>query len=405
MTSVEAFLPTFTSSSVRTVVATTTTTTSSLSSSPNNDDNLKNIMAEQGLDNAEMLKENARRMKDMTPQDLYAMLSEMDSMPASQKEQLKSMGMDPEIMKSTMKMMKDNPEMIGKMSEVMETMTPEELVEQSRMAQQNFGFMAPKETTSDSVVDAVIEEDEEEEDEEEEDEEEEEEEEEPIEPNPEVLDAMYRVAEIMSTEGSGITFAAFSTIPPIALLTGTGDDDVTKKELSECWNKGSLGASRIDRDGFERVWRLVQENYYNDIVEEAQERTLVQKKKRKRGASKPAAATPAVPATPQVGAAISQEQLADSVKNLKDEDMTAMFEQMTNMSPAEEERMRAMGVDPAMMKKSAQMMKNNPLLRKAATAMMKNTPADKLMEASRQAQEKMASMSEAEKQRMLDNLK
>ena len=90
---------------------------------------------------------------------------------------------------------------------------------------------------------------------------------------------------------------------------------------------------------------------------------------------------------------------------MKDEDMTKMFEQMSNMSPAEEERLRAMGVDPTLMKKSASALKSNPLLRKAATMMMKNTSPDQLMKASQEAQQKMANMSEEEKQRMLDNLK
>uniref|UniRef100_A0A7S2V8G4 Uncharacterized protein n=1 Tax=Entomoneis paludosa TaxID=265537 RepID=A0A7S2V8G4_9STRA len=209
-------------------------------------------------------------------------------------------------------------------------------------------------------------------------------------------------------DSSGVTFPGFCTIPPITLLSGTGEDDLSKKELTDCWNKGSLGASRVDREGFERVWRQVQESYYQDIVDEAQDRTLV--RKRKRGsANKPEApvapATTVTPSTPTVGANVSPEILKESVSKLKDEDFSAMFDQMANMGPAEEARMKAMGVDPAMMKKSAAMMKNNPLLRRAATAMMKNTPTDQLVKASQQAQEKMANMTDEEKQRMMDSLK
>ena len=90
---------------------------------------------------------------------------------------------------------------------------------------------------------------------------------------------------------------------------------------------------------------------------------------------------------------------------MKDEDLTRMFDQMSNMTPVDEARLKAMGVDPVMMKKSAAMMKNNPLLRKAATMMMKNTSPEQLMKASQEAQAKMANMSEEEKQQILDNLK
>lgn len=374
------------------------TSSSALCASPIDNDKLKQITQEEAL-NADGLKETAAKMKTMKPEDIDGMLKEMENMPAAQKEQLKSMGMDPEIMMSTMKMMKDNPEMIGKMSEVMESMTPEELMEQSRLAQQNFAFMSPNEdsVTQKSVAAEVVDNSDEAKDDEDEDEEYE-----PVEPVPETLDAMFRVAQIMSVgEGDGITFQAFVTLPPIALLSGTGEDDLSKKELSDCWNKGSLGASRVDREGFERVWREVQTNYYNDIVEEAQERATM--KKRKRGSDKPV--TSASPTNLQVGASLSPEQLQATMKNMKDEDLSAMFEQMSNMTPADEARMRSMGVDPAMMKKSAEMIKNNPLLRKAATAMMKNTPPDQLMKASQQAQEKMANMTEEEKKKMMESLK
>ena len=143
-------------------------------------------------------------------------------------------------------------------------------------------------------------------------------------------------------------------------------------------------------------------------MEEAQDR--MQTKKRKTGSSSASVSAPTVsssstaPATPMVGAPISPEQLQQEVKNMKDEDMVAMFERMDNMGPEEEARMKALGLDPAMMRKSASVMKNNPLLRNAAAAMLKNTSPEQLQKASQQAQERMANMSEEEKKKMFDSL-
>lgn len=340
-------------------------------------------------------------IKTMNPSDLDQMIADLDKMPETE---LKAMGMDAEIMKTTLQMAKEDPSMLQSMTQMMETMSAEEIVERSREAQQLFSKEGlPGMVEADSA----------------DDEDEEDEDDEPVEPDPQVLDAMYAVAEIMSAGGKskgGVTFTAFCTVPPVAVLSGRGEDDLSPQELSDCWNTGSLGATRVDRAGFERVWRAVQDNYYNDIVEEAQDRLAVSKKK-KRGSDKPKveAVTPAVvssaataaPTTkqPMVGANISPDQLAEQVKSIKDEDLTNMFDQMSKMSPAEEARMRTMGVDPEMMKKSAEMMKNNPLMRKAATMMIKNTSPEQLMKASQQAQERMANMSEEEKKKMLENLK
>lgn len=50
---------------------------------------------------------------------------------------------------------------------------------------------------------------------------------------------------------------------------------------------------------------------------------------------------------------------------ISDDDMKNMLDQMANMGPEEEARMRAMGMNPEMMKKSVQIM-NNPIMRNAA---------------------------------------
>jgi hypothetical protein len=369
------------------------------------DERKKNILAQESL-NTDNLKASAEALKNWKPQDLDRIIADVDTMPAEQAAQFRAMGMDPEIMKQSMQMMKENPEMRETMAKMMESMTPEELMEQSRMAQDNIknSLNPPSSVNAEIVseVDDTVEEDDDDDDEEED---------EPIELDPEVLDAMFRVGELMSEppEG-GVTFQAFGSIPPIAVLSGNAEDDLSTKELKECWSKGSLGATRVDRKGFERVWELVQDDFYSDIVEEARDRLLIRKKKK----STVVSATPMPLTTPLENnnnnnnnpmANVSPEELQNQIKNMKDEDLTNMFEQMSNMSPAEEERLKAMGVDPTMMKQSASMMKSNPMLRKAATMMMQNTSPENLMKASQEAQQKMASMSEEEKKRILDNLK
>ena len=61
----------------------------------------------------------------------------------------------------------------------------------------------------------------------------------------------------------------------------------------------------------------------------------------------------------------------EQVKNMSDDDMTAMLEGMANIGPEEEARMRAMGADPEMMKKAASMMKSNPMMTCPKAAPMK----------------------------------
>merc|ERR1712232_1400329 len=126
---------------------------------------------------------------------------------------------------------------------------------------------------------------------------------------------------------------------------------------------------------------------------------------KKRGSPKTAAdpATPAAAAattpTPLVGATMSPEMLEAQMDNMGDDDMKAMFESMTNMTPEQEARMKAMGADPAMMKKAAEMMKDNPLMRNAAKAMIKNTSPEQLLKQSQEAQERMKNMTDEEKKR------
>ncbi|KAL7553958.1 hypothetical protein ACHAWF_017320 [Thalassiosira exigua] len=221
--------------------------------------------------------------------------------------------------------------------------------------------------------------------------------------DPNVINAMYRVAEMMSKPSTGgVTFQAFSTLPPITVLSGDREQDLSVQELAECWSDGSLGSARVDRDGFERVWNEVQEYFEEDIMEEA--RATCHPKVKKSRASE----TEVVGGgSPQVGANLSEDQMAvvnEQVKNMSDDDMQQMLEGMTNIGPEEEARMRAMGADPAMMKKAAEMMKSNPMMRKAAQMMMKNMSPDQMLNASQQAQSQMATMSKEDLEKAMDQM-
>ena len=405
--------------------------TAAASNDNDNDDATKRrkqeIIQQEAMNKAN-LKASAAQLEKASAGDFDKMLQQVENMSAAEREQMQKMGMDPAMMRQAMQMMRDNPSMKAQVAQMMKDMTPEQIMQQSRAAQaamkgQGGGVSMPAAgaaaagagagagataSTSPSVTDAQIEENKEDDDDDDDDEEEEE----PIELDPEVLNAMFRVGEIMSEPPTGgVTLAALESLPPIAALMGTADDDLTVRELREAWSAGSLGATRLDRQGFERVWAAIQEDYYNDICEEARER-LVQRKRKRRGAAtakptSPPLATTTAPQPPpnMVGTSLTPEQLQASIKNMKDEDLDKMFEQMSNMSPAEEARLRSMGVDPTLMKKSASALKSNPLLRKAATMMMKNTSPEQLMKASQEAQQRMSNMTEEEKQRMLDNLK
>lgn len=81
-----------------------------------------------------------------------------------------------------------------------------------------------------------------------------------------------------------------------------------------------------------------------------------------------------------------------------------MLEGMANIGPEEEARMRAMGADPAMMKKAAQMMSSNPMMRNAAKTMMKNMTPEQMAQASQQAQQQMGKMSPSDIEKAMEQM-
>ena len=298
---------------------------------------------------------------------------------------------------------------------VMENMTPEQLMEQSRVAQQRMASMTPEEMDASNKVMSSIPKDQidaaadvlksqqspsplfTDDDENKE--------QAKIETgpgssaDPEVVDAMFRVAELLSDPPTGdCTFEGFASVPVIQLLSGNGEMDLSMKELKECWTNGALDSTRVNKEGFQSVWLEVQEYFEDCIVGEARKeaKKLVSMKKRDvpKNVSPPGNAPEST-----IGENLSSDQMKvvnDQVKNMSDGDVDMMLSSMENMSPAEEARMKAMGVDPSMMQKTANMMKNNPMMREAAQAMMKNMSPEQMLEASQQAQQQMAGMSKEE---------
>lgn len=358
---------------------------------------MRRVMEEEAT-NPETLAASAAAMKSMTPQDMSKLIAEMESMPDIQKKQLKEMGMDPDTMLVSMKMMKDNPQMMATAQKLMSNMTPEQMLEQSKLAQEKMSKMSKEEleqaaemarkqmeNLSPELVDEAINA--------------------MKENNPvigvgmpgssmdrNVIDAMYKVGELMSKPNSGgCTFEAFSTLPPITVLSGEREQDLSKSELADSWAAGARGVARVDRAGFERVWYEIQEYFEDDVMEEARATCHPKAKK-----SRTVEAEVVGSGSPRVGGNLSEDQMkivSQQVKTMTDDDMQQMLDGMTNIGPEEEARMKAMGADPAMMKKAAEMMKSNPMMRKAAQMMMKNMSPDQMLNASQQAQSQMAKMS------------
>ena len=341
-----------------------------------------------------------------------------------QKGALKAMNMDPDVMKKTMQMMRDNPAMVANAQKVMETMSPDELLEQSRKAQEQLKNMTPEELekankvmqsipedqmniavetmkaqkSSDGVVDAVAEDE--------------------LDvamvtgpgssTDSNVVDAMFRVAEFMSdppTDG-GATFGGFYSLPVIQLLSGDREFDLSMSELKECWADGSLGATRVDRVGFERVWDEVQEYFEQDIMIESRKeaRKKTSPKKKNRGGSE----TTSTPKAPTIGDNLSQKELEevnDRVKNLSSNEVGSVLDMMEEMDPVQEARLKSMGVDPKLMQQTAAMLKDNPQMREQAKQMMSNMSPEDMLKASQQAQDQMSNMSEDDIKKALDQLK
>lgn len=361
------------------------------------------------------------QMKNLKPEDIDKMLEEMENMNPLQKSALKAMNMDPDMMKKTMEMMRDNPSMVANAQKVMESMSPDELLEQSRKAQEQLKNMTPQDLeaannviknipeeqmdaavetiksqqSSTNVIDATSDD-------------------EDMVTGPgsssdsEVIDAMFKVAEFMSEPviDSGVTFTGFYSLPVIQLLSGDREFDLSMSEVKECWADGSLGATRVDRVGFERVWNEVQEYFEQDIMTESRKEAKKKTSPKKKNRGSPKATTSPVAST--IGENLSKddlEQVNERVKNLSTSEVGSVLDMMEEMDPAQEARLKAMGVDPSLMKETAAMLKENPQMREQAQKMMQNMSPEDMLKASQQAQEQMANMTEEEVQQAMNQMK
>mmetsp|Transcript_4634 Transcript_4634/g.11893 ORF Transcript_4634/g.11893 Transcript_4634/m.11893 type:complete len:422 (+) Transcript_4634:152-1417(+) len=361
------------------------------------------------------------QMKNLKPEDIDRMVEEMENMNPIQKSALKAMNMDPDVMKKTMEMMRDNPSMVANAQKVMESMSPDELLEQSRKAQEQLKNMTPQDVeaannviknipqeqmdvavetikaqqSSVDAIDTSVSDDGE------------------MVTGPgsssdsDVIDAMFKVAEFMSEPPSdGVTFTGFYSLPVIQLLSGDREFDLSMSELKESWADGSFGATRVDRVGFERVWNEVQEFFEQDIMTESRKeaKKKTSPKKKNRGTTKATTS----PTTSTIGDNLSQqdlEQVNDRVKNLSTSEVGSVLDMMKEMDPAQEARLKAMGVDPKLMQQTAAMLKDNPQMRDQAQKMMQNMSPEDMLKASQQAQEQMSNMSEKEVQEAINQLK
>merc|ERR1712124_91060 len=117
-------------------------------------------------------------------------------------------------------------------------------------------------------------------------------------------------------------------------------------------------------------------------------------KKKNRGSSKET----------QIGSNLSQnelEQINDKVKNLSTSEVGTVLDMMEEMDPAQEARLKSMGVDPKLMQQTAAMLKDNPQMKEQAQKMMQNMSPEDMLKASQQAQKQMSNMSEDEVQQAL----
>jgi hypothetical protein len=300
--------------------------------------------------------------------------------------------MDPEAMQQTMQMMRDNPDMIKSAQKLMSNMTPQQMMEQSRVAQERMKGLTPEQlkeanaqmanipkeqldeavellsqqqqqssssssgstTTVDTTSSTSSDDDDEKE---------------PtvIATGPgtssdqNVITAMFKVAEFMSNDKEaiekgigGVSLAGFASLPVILLLSGPKDEDLSMAELKDCWSSGSLGATRVDRQGFERVWKEVQDYFEDDIMGEARKeaKNRVSPKKKRGSETKPTTVTTG-PSTPKVGASLTEDQMSaanEQFKTMDDDDLAQMFAAMQNMDPATEARLKSMGTDPGMLR-------------------------------------------------------
>jgi hypothetical protein len=99
----------------------------------------------------------------------------------------------------------------------------------------------------------------------------------------------------------------------------------------------------------------------------------------------------------------SMRQAADALKTLKPDEIQRMLAEVEDMGPAEQERLKAMGINPQMLKMSMKVMKANPNVIKMAQEQMAKMSPEQMQEASDLAQKQMEQMAPDDLERMADS--
>lgn len=75
----------------------------------------------------------------------------------------------------------------------------------------------------------------------------------------------------------------------------------------------------------------------------------------------------------------SMAATADRMKNMKPEEMDVLIKEIDDMDDAQRQQLKAMGMDPTMMKMSMKMMKENPAIMQSAQRMMEKMSPEEMV--------------------------
>jgi len=96
-------------------------------------------------------------------------------------------------------------------------------------------------------------------------------------------------------------------------------------------------------------------------------------------------------------------QAADALKTLNPDQIQQMLKEVEDMSPAERERLKGMGINPDMLKMSMKVMKANPNVIKMAQEQMAKMSPEQMKQASDLAQKQMEAMAPEDLEKMADS--
>merc|ERR1719506_3366454 len=91
------------------------------------------------------------------------------------------------------------------------------------------------------------------------------------------------------------------------------------------------------------------------------------------------------------------------MKTLKPDQIQQMLKEVEDMSPAERERLKGMGINPDMLKMSMKVMKANPNVIKMAQEQMAKMSPEQMKQASDLAQKQMEAMAPEDLEKMADS--